>query len=43
MCLVSIILKEIKGGWMRKYQVFVIFMLRQLEATASLRNGDEMA
>ena len=43
MCLVSIILKEIKGGWMRKYQVLLFFMLRQLEATASVRNGDEVA
>ena len=43
MCLVSIILKEIRGRWIRKYQVLLFFMLRQLKTTASLRNGDEVA
>ena len=43
MCLVSIILKEIRGGWIRKGQVLLFFMLRQLKTTASLRMGDEVA
>ena len=43
MCLVSIILKEIRSGWIRKYQVLLFFMLRQLKATDSLRNSDEVA
>ena len=43
MCLVSIILKEIRGGWIRKYQALVISMLRQLKTTNSLRNSDEVA
>ena len=43
MCLVSIILKEIRGRWIRKYQVLLFFMLRQIKTTASLRNGDEVA
>ena len=41
--MVSIILKEIRGGWIRKYQVLLFLMLRQLKTTASLRNGDEVA
>ena len=41
MCLVSIILKEIRSGWIRKYQV-LLFMLRQLKTTDSLRNSDEV-
>ena len=43
MCLVSIILKEIRGRWIRKYQVLLFFMLRQLKTTASLRNSDKVA
>ena len=43
MCLVSIILKEIRSGWIRKYQILLFFMLKQLKTTASLRNGDEVA
>ena len=43
MCLVSIILKEIRGGWISKYQVLLLFMLRQLKTTDSLRNSDEVA
>ena len=39
----SIILKEIRGGWIKKYQVFLFFMLRQLKTTVSLGNGDEVA
>ena len=39
MYLVSIIM----GGWIRKYQVLLFFMLRQLKTAASLRNGDEVA
>ena len=42
MCLVSIILKEIRGRWIRKYQV-LFFMMRQLKTTASLRNSDKVA
>ena len=33
---------EIRGGWMRKYQV-LFFMLRKLKTTDSLRNSDEVA
>ena len=33
---------EIKGGWIRKYQV-LFFMLRQLKTTDCLRNSDEVA
>ena len=33
-------LKEIRGGWVRKYQVLLVFLLRQLRTTASLRNGN---
>ena len=43
MRLVSIILKEIKSGWIRKYQVLLFFMLRQLKTTNSLTNSDEVA
>ena len=43
MYLVNSILKETRGRWITKYQVLLFFMLRQLEITASLRNGDEMA
>ena len=43
MCLVSIILKEIRGRWIRKYQVLLFFMLRQLKTTDSLINSDEVA
>ena len=43
MRLVSIILKEIKSGWIRKYQVLLFFMLRQLKTTDSLINRDEVA
>ena len=43
MCLDSIILKEIRGGWIRKDQVLLFFMLRQLKTTDSLRNSDEVA
>ena len=43
MRLVSIILKEIKSGWIRKYQVLLFFMLRQLKTTDSLINSDEVA
>ena len=43
MYLVSMLLKEIRGEWIRKYQVLLFFMLRQLKTTASLRNGDEVA
>ena len=42
MCLVSTILKEIRGGWIRKYQVLLLFMPKQLKTTASLRNDDEV-
>ena len=41
-CLVSIILKEFMGGWIRKYQVYLFFMLRQLKTTDSLRNSDKV-
>ena len=43
MYLVIIILKEIRDGWIRKDQVLLFFMLRQLKTTDSLRNGDEVA
>ena len=43
MCLVSIILKEIRGRWIRKYQVLLFFMLRQLKTTDSFRTSDEVA
>ena len=43
MCLVSIIFKKIRGGWMRKYQVLLFFMVRQLKTTDSLRNNADMA
>ena len=43
MCLVSIILKEIRGRWIRKYQVLLFFMLRQLKTTDSLINNDDVA
>ena len=43
MYLVNIILKEIRGRWITKYQVLLFFMLRQLKTTASLRNGDDTA
>ena len=43
MCLVSILLKEIRGRWIRKYQVLLFFMLRQLKTTACLRMGHEVA
>ena len=42
MYLVSMLLKEIRGEWIRKYQVLLFFMLRQFKTTASLRNGDEV-
>ena len=43
MFLVSTILKEIRGGWIRKCQVLLFFVVRQLKTTASLRMGDEVA
>ena len=43
MCLASSILKKISSGWIRKYQVLLFFMLRQLKITDSLRNSDEVA
>ena len=43
MRLVSIILKEIKSKWIRKYQFLLFFMLRQLKTTDSLTNSDEVA
>ena len=43
MCLVSIIFKKIRGGWMRKYQVLLFFMVRQLKTTDSLRNNADVA
>ena len=43
MCLVSIVLKEIRSGWIRKYQVLLFFMLRQLKTTDSLINNDDVA
>ena len=30
------------GGWIRKYQVYLFFMLRQLKTTDSLKNGDKV-
>ena len=42
MYLASIIFKEIRCGWIRKYQVLLFFMLRQLKTTDSLRNSDEL-
>ena len=42
-CLARIILKEIRGGWIRNYQVLLFFMLRQLKTTDSLRNSNEVA
>ena len=42
MHLVSIIFKKIRDEWIRKYQILLFFMLRQLKTTASLRNGDKV-
>ena len=42
MCFVSIILKRIRGGRIRKYQ-FLFFMLRQLKRSDTLRNSEKVA
>ena len=42
MCLGRMIWKQIRGGWIRKYQVLLFFKLRQLKTTDSLINSDEV-
>ena len=43
MCLGRMILTKIRGRWIKKYQVLLFFMLRQLETTDSLINSDGVA